>query len=712
MPELEWSMSDTAVSNPFQDLKDAVVSLPGVQQVSHALGLTGCKPSSLGATARASKVVSSKNQNQSAFVKQTARSRTTYTGGGSKRDNTAGAMPPETKAQIAVLAIGQSVPDSTAIFTDFLLTSIHEQDAEKTEVSETFGAFHLFAAGRYARRYTFTGRVRAHPQNHASTDQSRTVPHAVTFRLLYENYLRATEQAKNQTYTRITADRDSYDGWITTMNFNRSAADEFWTDFVFTMVAFRRTHEKDMAANNILQLFASIKGVSKKVTQRLKAEVAAAIGVCTPQWLIDGSVSSTIGTKNVSDDDTGRAVLRNSRTVLHGVSADNTGVNGVCKLSATINGVAVKLSTLGITSENYNLAADQTVFTSDLDYDAVYKAAADGTATLSVTATGQDAKGSPVLAELSAVLKLVSAPRIKIVGYDIYRNSDNTKILSVPVSGTVEITDTSLALATALSLAGTSLDVTVKPVCVGAKSGNTVAAPDDLVLTLQIVHGSVLKQAKAGKLLDGGLRISNTYSTDLTQPGGTIDVVAEGASGIDITIAVPTQDVADPAPLVVVKLLFGSAHCFAFASPFVLTPSMFNESYAYVALSTPSKAAPMPPSSYLAIARLCSISASDGGINVSVSPTGGALTYRGQIYSLATPTSSVVTDSNGIPWVVLRYVLEASGDLVSYLNTSRAMRNGRAYLTSTVTVPVGFVPPISIGETHILFESLRSSTPL
>lgn len=158
-------------------------------------------------------------------------------------------------------------------YDHWILTSVQEQDAEKIDVIETFGEPHLFASGRFTRRYVFQGMVRTTPINALLTGPGGTppidpnsltgrvlrTPQSVLFRVFYDKYMRAAEQAIQKTFTRITVDKEVYEGYVTTFNVSRDSQMETFTPFVFTMVAFNRYHiDLDEPANAIIQASRSL----------------------------------------------------------------------------------------------------------------------------------------------------------------------------------------------------------------------------------------------------------------------------------------------------------------------------------------------------------------------------------------------------------------------------------------------------------------------
>jgi hypothetical protein len=134
-------------------------------------------------------------------------------------------------------------------FTNFIMTDIQEQMSEKVDVIETFGLPHLFASGRFMRRFTFQGYVRTTAVNYQSSNVIYHTPASTQLRYFYENYMRASIQAEKQWYTRVTADKEVYEGFIHTFNLMRNSQQDTTEQFVFSMVAFKQhnpTYDNDV----------------------------------------------------------------------------------------------------------------------------------------------------------------------------------------------------------------------------------------------------------------------------------------------------------------------------------------------------------------------------------------------------------------------------------------------------------------------------------
>jgi len=178
------------------------------------------------------------------------------------------------RPKIEVVALSQTAvtgtPNIKARFDSMILSQIQEVDAEKIDVIETFGVPHFFASGRFVRKYTFQGFLRTTAVNYAATKDAvqyslnqLVVPQTVVFRMFYEEHMRASVQASNGWYTRITVDKEVFEGFVTTFNVSRDAMQDSTSPFVFSMVAFNRYNlELDGKARQIID--ASVPGQSQQ----------------------------------------------------------------------------------------------------------------------------------------------------------------------------------------------------------------------------------------------------------------------------------------------------------------------------------------------------------------------------------------------------------------------------------------------------------------
>ncbi len=205
-------------------------------------------------------------------------------------------------------------------YDQWILTSVQEQDAEKIDVIETFGEPHLFASGRFTRRYTFQGMLRTTPINSLSPDgpggtqqlasiyneltgKILRTPQTVLFRNFYDKYMRISEQAKQKTFTRITVDKEVYEGFVTTFNVARDSSVETTSPFVFTMVAFNRYHiDLDQPAVDIIKSTQKLNPVpvAKKAGEELK-DAQPGTGLSTVPNRVN------IGKQSVDNPDTSSA---------------------------------------------------------------------------------------------------------------------------------------------------------------------------------------------------------------------------------------------------------------------------------------------------------------------------------------------------------------------------------------------------------------------
>jgi hypothetical protein len=177
-----------------------------------------------------------------------------------------------------IQVIGDSAIDLLR-FSDFILTGFSGSDVEKAEVVETFGLPLVVASGRFMRKYTFTGASRIAAANPQGTKAAFKVSQYSLLQLFYEKYMRATEQAKLGRKTRITVDREEFDGYVVTFSPSKTSDSEGFAGFTFTMlVTDRRFVDPD--AEQALQAYGQTQKKDRKVLDRqIKAEVADTKGV-------------------------------------------------------------------------------------------------------------------------------------------------------------------------------------------------------------------------------------------------------------------------------------------------------------------------------------------------------------------------------------------------------------------------------------------------
>lgn len=136
-------------------------------------------------------------------------------------------------------------------FTNFILTNVVAQDAERMDVLETFGAPHFFTTGRFVRKYSFSGLVRNYPAvdpdskgvSMTNNEQARKLSLVSQRDLLinfYEQYMRASACAAAGRYVSITVDGHTFDGFVTELTINRDANMELVSPFSFSMLVFDR----------------------------------------------------------------------------------------------------------------------------------------------------------------------------------------------------------------------------------------------------------------------------------------------------------------------------------------------------------------------------------------------------------------------------------------------------------------------------------------
>ena len=196
-------------------------------------------------------------------------------------------------------------------YNDFFITDSQEVDAEKAEVSETFGAPHVFATGRYMRKVMISGVCRTGPVNHRAMDQKYgfdvypsvasaseevrarfIVPQTLGLRVLYDKALRASEQISRSLYTRLHIDGEVYSGWFTTLNISRSSNDEGFAHFTMSMLVFGRYHkDEDLASRMVSSVTSQAKNAFDDVAAQ--ATIAAMLGETT--LILHGGQGTVMG---------------------------------------------------------------------------------------------------------------------------------------------------------------------------------------------------------------------------------------------------------------------------------------------------------------------------------------------------------------------------------------------------------------------------------
>lgn len=179
---------------------------------------------------------------------------------------------PATFIEVARMPTGGSGNAATAEaipvkFNDFFITDCQEQDAEKAEVAETFGAPHVFASGRYMRKVSIQGVCRTGPLNPevvelttiggvkllSDEDYARyLVPQTLGLRVLYDKLLRASELISRGLFARLHVDGEVYSGWFTTLNIARNANEEAFAHFTSSMLVFSRYHKDETWAEKLV----------------------------------------------------------------------------------------------------------------------------------------------------------------------------------------------------------------------------------------------------------------------------------------------------------------------------------------------------------------------------------------------------------------------------------------------------------------------------
>jgi hypothetical protein len=187
----------------------------------------------------------------------------------------------DNKAQIQIIAKRGEKRVAIGSFTDFILTDVQEQDSEKVSVVETFGAPHVFTADRFMRKFTFVGVCRASAPNYQTRSRAELyVPQQVRLRVFYDQYLRATQQARTERFTRVIVDGDAYDGYVTSLNLGRTSQNEHFVSFTISMLGVRRSHQEfEREALGMLSKFdVEDEEYVKYDIQRAQAELTDTLG--------------------------------------------------------------------------------------------------------------------------------------------------------------------------------------------------------------------------------------------------------------------------------------------------------------------------------------------------------------------------------------------------------------------------------------------------
>ena len=179
-------------------------------------------------------------------------------------------------------------------FSDWFLNSVQEQDMERTDVVETFGAPHIFVSGRFTRKIVFSGMVRTTQHNAEASKASERVPQHVLLRNFYERFLRATSQATLDYFTRITVDGDIYEGYITNLQLPRDANLEMVMPFALSMICVRRYNIHDADAVSSLSRFVGDK--KKKLAPAFASASLTDAHAGFSLSLISGTTDSATGT--------------------------------------------------------------------------------------------------------------------------------------------------------------------------------------------------------------------------------------------------------------------------------------------------------------------------------------------------------------------------------------------------------------------------------
>jgi hypothetical protein len=178
----------------------------------------------------------------------------------------------------------------------YILTSAIEQDAEKMDVVETFGAPHLFASGRFMRRLQIGGLLRANAISPTDRREERRIIDRLSFQRLYDNYLRGSVMARKGLIARLYIDGDIYEGWFSNLQLSADAQMEQLVNFSMSMLVLRKNNKNYAATDAYLTKL--LGKFEDKVTtmdkQAAQAELANAQGVLELKLVQSASERSAV----------------------------------------------------------------------------------------------------------------------------------------------------------------------------------------------------------------------------------------------------------------------------------------------------------------------------------------------------------------------------------------------------------------------------------
>jgi hypothetical protein len=183
-------------------------------------------------------------------------------------------------------------------FIDFIVASVSETDAERTHIVETFGRPFIFSSGRFVRRYTFAGIVKALPVNWAATNDADSTPQSAVFRAFYDRNLRSTQTARANRLIRVIVDGNVYVGHAIAMSLSRAADNDALEQFSLSFIGVEYQHERyGTSAVTLLQSYGFADPASSTRTARSEAALGQDLQTMTGESGFDLKIEpSTVAT--------------------------------------------------------------------------------------------------------------------------------------------------------------------------------------------------------------------------------------------------------------------------------------------------------------------------------------------------------------------------------------------------------------------------------
>lgn len=122
--------------------------------------------------------------------------------------------------------------DLIPAYTKFILESVQESHAERSQIVETFGDFYVFMFGERPPVYNFTGQL----------INSRYTNWVTDFMYMYNEFLRGTRCVERNAKILLTYGGRQVEGLILNTSSQTNAANEGAVGFAFSMVVFERKY--------------------------------------------------------------------------------------------------------------------------------------------------------------------------------------------------------------------------------------------------------------------------------------------------------------------------------------------------------------------------------------------------------------------------------------------------------------------------------------